>query len=191
MVLILRLFIAVEIESNDVLKKIIELRDELLSCSRGGRGIKGVEDENIHLTIRFLGEVPESLIPVIRNCLNECRGIGKFNMEIRGVSAFPSVVKPRVVWVGVSSGINELRAIRKTIDKCLGNMVKPDDKEFVPHITIGRIKGSYDRACLASFINSHSDELIGTTPVTKVKLKRSILRPQGPEYIDIYEVELK
>ncbi len=191
MVLILRLFIAVEIENPDVLKKIIALRDELLSCSKGSRGIKGVEDENIHLTIRFLGEVPESLVPMIRNCLNECKNISKFEIEIRGVGAFPSVSRPRVIWVGISKGIEELKTLRRMIDRCLGAMVRPDDKEFVPHITIGRIKGSCDRACLASFINSHSDELLGTSPVTKVKLKRSILRPQGPEYIDIYEVELK
>ncbi|OYT48518.1 MAG: RNA 2',3'-cyclic phosphodiesterase [Desulfurococcales archaeon ex4484_42] len=186
-----RLFIAVEIENTETLRRIINLRDELLTCSKGGRGIKGVEDENIHLTIRFIGEVSEALLPSIINCLKPCGELKSFMMEVKGVGAFPSISRPRVIWVGVSKGSDELKMIRKIIDKCLNQIVRPEPQEFVPHITIGRIKGSYDRMCLQNFLNTHVDEVIGESKVTKIKLKRSILRPQGPEYHDVYEVNLR
>ena len=54
-----------------------------------------------------------------------------------------------------------------------------------------RIKGGYDRMCLQNFLNTHVDEVIGESKVTKIKLKRSILRSQGPEYHDVYEVNLR
>jgi len=186
-----RLFVAIEIENEDVWRRVIELRNELLSCSRGGRGIKGVEDENIHLTIRFIGEVDESLVPSIINCIRECERFKSFTMEVSGVGVFPSLSRPRVVWIGIGEGSEELKIIRKTVDECLNKIVKPEHQEFVPHITIGRIKGGYDKLCLQNFISSHSNEVLGKSKVTKIKLKRSILRPQGPEYHDLYEVRLK
>ena len=187
----LRLFIAVEIENTETLRRIINLRDELLTCSKGGRGIKGVEDENIHLTIRFIGEVSEALLPSIINCLKPCGELKSFMMEVKGVGAFPSISRPRVIWVGVSKGSDELKMIRKIIDKCLNQIIRPEPQEFVPHITIGRIKGSYDRMCLQNFLNTHVDEVIGESKVTRIILKRSILRPLGPEYHDVYEVSLR
>ncbi len=187
----IRLFIAVEVEDEETFRRIIKLRDELLTCSKGARGIKGVEDENIHLTLRFIGEVSEALLPSIMSCVKGCSNFESFEIEVKGVGAFPSYSRPRVIWVGVGRGADKLKLLRRILDKCLNQIVKPEPQEFIPHITLGRIKGSYDRVCLQTFINTHADEVIGTSKVTKVKLKRSILRPQGPEYHDILEVSLK
>ncbi|OYT52068.1 MAG: RNA 2',3'-cyclic phosphodiesterase [Desulfurococcales archaeon ex4484_204] len=185
-----RLFIAIEIEDEDVLRRVIALRDEVLGCSKE-REIKGVEDENIHLTLRFIGEVSESLVPAIINCLDRCSKYSQFTMELRGVGVFPSLSRPRVIWVGVKGGASELKTLRGVLDDCLRDIKRPEHQEFVPHITIARVKRRISGSCLRDFIMSHSDDLVGTSRVTKVVLKRSILKPQGPEYIDIHTVKLK
>ncbi len=188
----MRLFIAVEIEDSNVLSKVISLKNELLSCVRDVRSIKPVEDENIHLTIRFLGEVSEALIPSIKSCLRKCEEVSSFRIVLRGVGAFPSTSRPRVVWVGVSEGVNELKLLRKLLDKCLNTIVRPERQEFVPHITIARIKSrGYDPRCLSNFFQTYTDVELGTTSVTMVKLKQSILRPQGPVYRDVFTIKLK
>lgn len=181
---------AVEIENNDVLRNVIRFRDAVVSCSKG-RGIKGVEDENIHLTLRFIGEVPDDYVPRISECVARVNEFTKFNMRIEGVGAFPSVSRPRVLWVGIAEGFDKLRSIRSRLEECLRRYAEPDREEFVPHITVGRVKGSYDPACLKNAISTYENTLFGLTQVSKVKLKRSVLRPEGPVYTDVTVVDLK
>ena len=185
----IRLFIAVEVEDTDVLRKIIAIRDQIVACGRG-RGIKIVEDENIHLTLRFIGEVSEALLPSIEKCLDICASFKKFRVVIKGVGAFPSLSRPRVIWVGIDEGVSQLRQMRIVLDKCLRGIVQPDRHEFTPHITIARVKGSINRECLLSVIKENQDLIIGKYVVTSIKLKRSILRPQGPLYVDLKTVKL-
>lgn len=186
----MRLFVAVEIENNEVLRDVIRFRDAIVSCSKG-KGIKGVEDENIHLTLRFIGEVPDSYVPQISECVTRASEFTKFQIRIEGVGAFPSVSRPRVLWVGITEGFDKLRSIRSKLEECLRRYAEPDKEEFVPHITVGRVKGSYDPACLKNVISAYENALFGFTQVSKVKLKRSILRPEGPVYTDVTVVDLK
>lgn len=186
----MRLFVAVEIENSDVLKNVIKFRDAVVSCSRG-RGIKGVEDENIHLTLRFIGEVPEGYVSHISECVARAKEFTKFQIRIEGVGAFPSVSRPRVLWVGITEGFDKLRTIRSRLEECLRSYAEPDREEFVPHITVGRVKGSYDSTCLKNVISSYENTLFGFSQVSKVKLKRSILRPEGPVYMDVTVIDLK
>jgi len=185
-----RLFVAVEIENNDVLKNVTKFRDAVVSCSKG-RGIKGVEDENIHLTLRFIGEVPDDYVPYISECVARAKEFTKFQIRIEGVGAFPSVGRPRVLWVGITEGFDKLRSIRDRLEECLKRYAEPDREEFVPHITVGRVKGSYDPICLKNVVSSYENILFGFTQVSKVKLKRSILRPEGPVYMDVTVIDLK
>ncbi|MEM0347883.1 MAG: RNA 2',3'-cyclic phosphodiesterase [Zestosphaera sp.] len=187
---LVRLFVAVEIENSDVLRNVTRFRDAIVSCSKG-KGIKGVEDENIHLTLRFIGEVPDSYVPQISECVSRANEFTKFQVRIEGVGAFPSVSRPRVLWVGITEGFDKLRAIRNRLEECLRRYAEPDREEFVPHITVGRVKGSYDNVCLKNVISTYENTLFGLTQVSKVKLKKSILRPEGPVYTDITVVDLK
>ena len=187
---LVRLFVAVEIENSDVLRNVIKFRDAVVSCSRV-RGIKGVEDENIHLTLRFIGEVPDDYIPQISECVMRANEFTKFQIKIEGVGAFPSVSRPRVLWVGITEGFDKLKLIRNRLEECLKRYAEPDREEFVPHITVGRVKGSYDSSCLRNVISTYENTLFGITQVSKVKLKRSILRPEGPVYMDIVVADLK
>ncbi len=186
-----RVFVAVEVENLDVLKEIINARDEVLACTGGGRGIKGVEDENIHLTLRFLGEVSEPLLATIKECVRGLSTFKEFEIEVRGLGAFPSPSRPRVIWVGVGLGADNLKLMRKTLESCVKGLVQPDRAEFKPHITIARIMGSYDRGCLAEILNRYADRVFGRSRITEVKLKKSTLTPKGPIYEDLLVVKLK
>ncbi|MCS7099320.1 MAG: RNA 2',3'-cyclic phosphodiesterase [Sulfolobales archaeon] len=185
-----RLFVAVELENADTWRKILEFRDVVASCSIDG-GIKPVEDENIHLTLRFIGEVPEIHVPRIIECLNVVRNFKKFSLSLRGVGAFPSVARPRVVWVGVREGAEELRIVRNSFENCLKTLAEEDREEFVPHITVARIKGRYRHECLLTYIRKYELVDFGVSPVTQVKLKKSQLTPKGPIYSDVAVFRLK
>ena len=180
----LRLFVAVEIEDATSWRRIIEFRDAIASCGIGG-GVKPVEDENIHLTLRFIGEVPDSYLPRIVDCLRVVERFEAFSMNLGGVGAFPSIARPRVIWVGVRSGGERLREIRNSFEGCLRSIVSAEREEFVPHITVVRIKGGYRSDCLAALMRRYELEEFGVSPVTQVKLKRSQLTPKGPVYTDL------
>ncbi len=186
----MRLFVAVEIEDPTTLTNIIKFRDSVLACS-DSRGFKGVEDENIHITIRFIGEVPDPYVKDVSKCLERAASIPRFSIRVKGVGAFPSLSRPRVIWVGISEGANFLKKLRDMLEPCLRSYAKPDHAEFRPHITVARVKGRFDRACLAEVMRTYEDFEFGLFTVTKVVLKRSILRPQGPLYIDVESVDLK
>ena len=184
-----RLFIAVEIENREVYNNILRIRDVFKGINAN---LKFVEDENIHLTIRFIGEVPQSLIPEIINAMKPASNIESFDMKVEGLGAFPSDVRPRVIWIGVSEGVEKLRSLRNTIEVGLRRLgIRPERQEFSPHITLARVKSSRNIDKVSKLILEFKNYVAGVTRVTKVKLKRSILRPQGPLYIDIHEVKLK
>ncbi len=186
----MRLFVAVGIEDSAVLKKVIEFRDAILACSKGARGIKGVEDENIHITIRFIGEVPEAMLDDIKACVDRASRVPKFKVRVKGVGAFPNALRPRVIWVAVEEGSEGLKELHRTLEPCLRSFAKPERGEYMPHITVARVKGGVDRQCLAKLMREYRDEDFGSFTVTCVKLKRSILRPSGPIYSDLYKVSL-
>lgn len=187
-----RSFIAVEIEDPAVYGAILRLRDSL-----GGLGLdaKLVEDENIHITIRFLGEVSPATIECVKRILDSvAASFKRFSIKIRGVGAFPNTFRPRVVWVGVSEGSEILSAIRSFIDKelikCKTRDIHMDKEEFVPHITIARMRSARNVERLLKFLETNKDADLGASVVTRIKLKKSILTPRGPIYEDLYVVSL-
>jgi len=183
-----RLFVAVEIEDRSVLSRIIGVRDQILGL---GVDVKPVEDENIHLTLRFLGDVEEPLIPSIERALEPLAAIKPFRMRVRGLGAFPDPRSPRVVWVGVGEGAEVLRSMRGMLDRGLrGLRVYEDEHSFTPHITIARVRGRANIDRLSRYIEENADIDLGFSSVTRVVLKRSTLTPRGPIYSDVRRVFL-
>jgi 2'-5' RNA ligase len=177
---LVRLFIAVEIEDRDVLSRIIGVRDRILGL---GADLKPVEDENIHLTLRFLGDVEDSMVPSIERVLEPLSGFQPFRMRVRGLGVFPDLRSPRVVWVGVGEGSEVLRSMR-------GLRVFEDEHGFTPHITIARVRGRSGLDRLARYVEENSEMDLGFSSVTRVVLKRSVLTPRGPIYSDVRRVLL-
>ncbi|NPA96093.1 MAG: RNA 2',3'-cyclic phosphodiesterase [Crenarchaeota archaeon] len=189
----IRAFIAVEIEDPSVLSKLIKVRDALVET---GADLKPVEDENIHLTIRFLGHISSVTVEAIKRILSRAPEItgGSFEMVVKGVGAFPNVNRPRVIWAGVVEGCDPLARLRKYIDDSIQRErlydVHRDQHGFSPHITLARVRSGRNLARLSQLLLQYSDYEFGRTPVTEVKLKQSILTPRGPIYKDIFSVRL-
>lgn len=186
----MRLFIAVEIENKEALDKIIRVKDAVLSCGNR-KSLKPVKNENIHITLRFLGEISDESVPELIECIRRAEAVKKFTIGIKGVGAFPTASRPRVIWVGVSEGAEELRKLKEIMDPCLNHLAKPERNPYTPHITIARVKGRINSECFKGIIESFGNEFFGYSPIRSVKLKRSILRPEGPIYSDVYVAELE
>ncbi len=189
----IRAFIAVEIENPNVLSNLIRIKNAIVET---GADVKPVEDENIHLTIRFLGEVSVTTIEEIKRILTSiAQTINKFSMRVHGLGAFPSIQRPRVVWAGVIEGIDSLSRIRKIVDEEIVKRrlfdVHKDQHEFSPHITLARVRSGRNITRLVELITQYQDYDFGETPVTCIKLKQSTLTPRGPIYRDLYVVELR
>jgi len=179
----MRLFIAVEI------KQIPTILSFINNVKQINADIKLVEPENIHLTLAFLGEIEDSKLSTIEDSMNLVK-FSKFNIVLRGTGAFPSISRPRVIWIGIEKGFNYIKNIRaQLVDNLKINGIKPEnDKEFVPHITVGRVKGPRNLSELSNFIIKNANELYGEMEVNEIKLFKSILTPKGPIYDVLYAI---
>ncbi len=183
----LRVFIAVDIEDPLLLSRIERIKDSVVST---GVPMKPVETENLHITLRFIGEVPVGVVEEIKREVLQGLAFRSFTVRLVGLGAFPSPMRPRVVWIGVREGVEELRALRDEIERGLRRLgVRPDDKEFHPHLTLARIKGSRNLQALVKLINEMQDYEVGSFTVTSVRLKKSTLTRRGPIYETLMEVK--
>ncbi|MCE4619262.1 MAG: RNA 2',3'-cyclic phosphodiesterase [Desulfurococcales archaeon] len=184
----LRVFIAVDIEDPLVLSVLERIKDALVSTRVP---MKPVETQNIHLTLRFIGEVPRAKVnEIIEEVLKPIQE-EKFKIRLHGLGAFPSLARPRVVWVGVSDGAERLVKIRNAVEDRLRKLGFPPDKpKFVPHITLARIKGSRNLPSLTKILVDYSDYDIGEIVVDSIRLKKSTLTRSGPIYETLWEVKL-
>jgi RNA 2',3'-cyclic 3'-phosphodiesterase len=179
----LRTFVAVEITGP-----IRARADELIAALDGtAADVNWVEPHNLHLTLKFLGDVHQ------REITNICRAIGRgtaeldpFDVEVRGAGAFPNSARPRTVWLGVAAGTEPMVVLHDRAEVELAKLgYREEHRRFQPHLTIGRVRGAgmgIDE--LGKRLQSHADFLAGRMTVAKVTLFSSTLTPDGP----IYEV---
>lgn len=184
MVNMVRLFVAIDL-SSEVKGKVIGFRD---AVAKSGADVKPVEDENLHVTLRFLGEVNDSLLGEIINRLKTLE-FPRFRMHVKGVGAFPSPTNPRVVWVGVSEGDAQLSSLHDLVEKLIGEYGVSDERGFTPHITVARVRGG--ARLLSQVISQWRDFDFGWQEVNSVTLKKSTLTPRGPIYNDLLTVNLQ
>lgn len=203
----MRLFIAIPVE--DALKQqLINIQNEIRETRAH---IRLVEPENIHLTVRFLGETsPEQSLLIASLIKKAASNYKRFEMELKSIGAFPSGNNPRVVWVGCheTAGENKLLMIYQDIEKGLHpfNLSSPDVKSrgyqsgvpesrrnvgmsgigsnqtFSPHITLGRVKSPKNKEALTRLLNERAEFSAGKQFVKEIVLFQSQLRPDGPVY---------
>ncbi|RLG80749.1 MAG: RNA 2',3'-cyclic phosphodiesterase [Thermoprotei archaeon] len=184
----LRVFVAIDIPSSEVLSNLSRARDLLVET---GADLKPVATENLHLTIRFIGEVPIKIVNEI------CRGLSNlvfkpFKIRVSGIGVFPSIARPRVIWAGVSEGVRELVQIHDEVNAVLAKLGMPPEREkFVPHVTLARVRSSRNLSRLVKVINSIISMEFGEFVVDRVTLKKSTLTPSGPIYNDVCSVKAK
>ena len=188
----MRTFIATELpgEIKDALSR---LQGKLKNSQAD---VKWVEPQNIHLTLKFLGERDEKSIEEIMRILQVVTKSRKsFNARISCLGAFPSINSPRIIWVGIDKGDSETKEIVKELEDRIAKIGIPkEDRPFSSHITIGRIRSPKNRDSLIRDLN-HLQDKFGQVamefPVTKITLFKSVLEPRGPIYEVLKEENLK
>ncbi|BCS94329.1 RNA 2',3'-cyclic phosphodiesterase [Metallosphaera javensis (ex Sakai et al. 2022)] len=163
------------------------LREALGMVERTGADVKLVEPQNVHITLAFLGEVGEDRVDLVKESLDEVK-FTAFRVAFRGLGAFPSVSRPRVVWVGITEGFNELKRIRTSLVKSLtSKRIRVEEEQFVPHLTLGRVKGPRGVLELAKLVEEMSDRQFGEQEVKEIVLFKSTLTPRGPIYEPLHK----
>lgn len=179
-----RAFIAVEI-SDEPRRKIIQAVEPL---KRGLSGVKWVEPENLHLTLRFLGDVEDEDIARLEEIMKaRFTGAAAPIVQLRKIGNFP-----RVIWVGLEGDLNGLRSLwerAQTSARELG--LGPDDHGFSPHVTIARIKESGVIGKLRKRLEPLAASDFGSMTVERVVLFQSRLSPEGPTYTPLFDVKLR
>jgi len=152
-----------------------------------GADVKLVESENIHVTMRFLGDVTPTMVDKV---FEEMRKIQftPFTVQLKGIGVFPSLSYPRVVWAGIIEGADQLRDIFSQIEPRLRALgFAPDSKGFSPHLTIARVRSGRNKAQLADFVKENAGCDFGTIKAECLRLKQSVLSPKGPAYSTLRE----
>ena len=180
----IRAFIAVEV---DAFPGILDFVDEL---KKSPTRLKAVEPKNMHITLRFLGDIDDDKAEELSKSLRSLESEAVFSFEVSSAGAFPNMKNPKVIWAGIEEG-GELSAIRRKVeDICEASGLERDKREFSPHLTLARVKDRKTKG-IRPIIERYRGTYFGTVRVTEVKLKKSVLTPEGPVYSDIASIGLK
>ena len=181
----MRLFIACDLPEN-VRKKLVTLQNTL--GSENAR-IKWVEQKNIHLTMKFLGEVSYDKVAGIKEALGNVEH-GAMSCSVSGFGVFPSESYIRVMWVGLEPE-KEIQELHTKIDDSLSGLGFGPEKRFQSHVTLGRVKSVVNKPGLLAHISKVRESKLGDTELGSpfsmedFRLKQSTLTPNGPIYEDV------
>lgn len=181
----IRCFIALDLPEQN--KK--ELKPMIEKLAEQNRGIKWVKPENLHFTLRFLGYIdPDQLAGLEGVCQKVAAVTEPFELALGGLGFFPGPTSPQVVWLGLTEGEKEVKKIAQQIQDGLSAQLPPESRPFEAHLTLGRVK---ERA-RETFSGAGSDQF-RTSPnkIAKVVIKQSLLKSDGPIYINLKEFEFK
>ncbi len=184
-----RTFIAINLAGS--LHKTLSEVIEKFSASKAS--VKWVEPENAHLTLKFLGNVDEPRLPeVFGACQKAVEGFGPIDLEVRAVGCFPNLNRPRIVWLGIEKGAEQIRRLQQEIETELERIGFPkEDREFKTHLTIGRVKGKQGISRLCQLLEEEKNVFIGSMRAEKVSVMKSQTLPRGPVYTELNAIPLK
>ncbi|MCS3901572.1 RNA 2',3'-cyclic phosphodiesterase [Methanococcus voltae] len=191
----MRCFLAIELD-NGINLKINEFKRELNTKLNNedtkynkntNKNIKFVEDENLHITVKFLGEISEKQLKDLKKLK---LSINK-DIIVSGLGVFPNKYEPRVLWVGISNLEDEFKEIDKKLSKIGFKREYGANytKKIIAHLTIARIKNvDYEtKKNILEIVKNNKSFEFGKCNINKISLKKSILKPNGPIYETIHE----
>ncbi len=183
----MRTFIAIEIPA-EIKTALSGLQTEL---RRAGAEVSWTKPENIHLTLKFLGEIEQRLVNEIeRACVETVAEFQPFKLDLTGAGVFPKARQPRVLWAGLSGEMETLLAMQKQLEALLAAFrFKSNEKAFRPHLTIGRVKSNRHARELAARAEAYSLPAL-SFDVREIVLMKSELLPAGARYTALAGIEL-
>lgn len=189
---VIRAFIAINLSAE-----IQHRLDEVITTYKqrlAGVSVRWVPARNIHLTLKFLGDVSVTNLDILQKLLQaEIAGHKPFEISIGGSGAFPTLNRPRVLWVGVEAP-TELTAVQNGVEGVMSRLGYPlEERPFSPHLTIGRVSRNIapqDYRLISSVIEKEKIGFLGALCVRSVDLYKSDLKPSGAVYTSIYTAAL-
>lgn len=185
----IRAFIACEIPES-VLENVSKVQEDLRKLDLD---VSWTRVSGIHITLKFLGDIEEEYIDKIAAIIEEAsKGQSPFEISIKGSGAFPNLKNPRVIWIGVEDGTKGLTRLQQPLDYGLNALgFEPEEREFRPHLTLGRVKGPRGKERLSAAVSELREIELGSFAVDRVILYKSELKPTGAVYTKLKEVILQ
>ena len=179
----MRVFVAVEISKGEILKKIQAFQKNVEIDA------KPTKIDQIHFTLKFLGEIDQVKYDQVKDIIKKI-SFSSFDISLKGVGGFPNLKNPRVIWIGIDrNGAEKLTGLANEIEMKLIELGFEKNKKFKPHLTIFRVKKRIDD--ISVIMKEYETHEFGVQTISKIKVKRSVLSPKGPEYSDLLEVNAK
>lgn len=185
----MRTFIAIEL-TQEIQGYLADIQRELKKCRAD---VKWVQPENIHLTLKFLGERDEKKIEKIKEIVEETAKTKTcFTVRLSNIQTFPKVGSPRIIWVGIDQGDKETQDLAYELEEKIAKIGIPkENRPFSSHITIARIRSPLNRADLMQKLKTLPPCQDKALLVTKITFYKSTLTPKGPIYEVLLEANLK
>jgi len=188
----LRAFIAVELP--------LEIRQNVQHATSNlrrdtGSLIRWVAMENMHLTLKFLGDIPTANVEVLTQMIRaEADSFHCFDIHLTGIGSFPNPKRPRVIYIGIQAPA-ELEAFQRQLESATRRLgYNSEERAFAPHLTIGRVRQNIpqdDQQKIRRALEASKIDSPGTAKVNSVHLYKSDLKPTGPVYTKLFSAHLK
>lgn len=185
----MRTFVAIEVDQSCRQK----LKNAIEALKPVADGVRWVNDNALHLTLKFIGELGEKELPTaISTIQNAATESSPFNMEVAGISGFPPHGTPKVVFAAVKEPEGILEHLHESVDERLHYElgVKQENRKFVPHITLGRVKKRGKAPTLSEMQDAIKEDYFGAVAAGSMELIKSELTPDGPVYTSLHEFTL-
>jgi RNA 2',3'-cyclic 3'-phosphodiesterase len=188
-----RVFVAMEIPSS--LQQAILKQAARLYQSLGQDLVRWIPVENIHLTLKFLGDVPTNHLDFLKQSLTQVAASSPaFDLQLDGLGAFPNLKQPRVLWIGVQAG-SQLQGIQQNIESGMNRLgYEKEERSFSPHLTLGRVRPAIspsDTVKIRDALQVIQLGRIGSARVNSVHLFKSDLSPAGSQHTKLFSVNFK
>ena len=186
----IRTFIAID-PDQAVRDRIVALQKTL---ARAGTKVSWTQPENIHLTLLFLGEVEDKDLPAVCEAVaNAVADPPSFTMSVETAGCFPNPRRPRILWVGVGQGAEQVTRVHDAIERPLLDLrcYRREDRRFTPHLTMGRVRAEGPARELVAALAKQATWKGGECTVREVLVMGSQLEPGGPRYTVLSRAKLR
>ena len=184
----MRAFVAIELDApiHEALAALIA------DLQRTEAPVKWVAPENIHLTLKFLGEVPNESVAKAVEILRTCvAGVAPFALEVKGAGGFPDLKRPRVIFVGAADQPPTAAELARRLNEGMAALgVEREDRPYQNHITLGRVRAPRPMTQLIKRLEALQEESFGSMRAAQVTLMESRLTPAGPIYSPVERATL-
>jgi 2'-5' RNA ligase len=179
----MRVFIAIELDRG-IRQRLCSLQESL---GIAGNGVRWLTPEQMHLTLKFLGEAPDEDIAGVCDALREiAEETPPFNFEVAGAGCFPKSGPVRIVWAGINEPTGRLAVCQQLYEDVFAGLgFKQEHRAFAPHLTIGRVRESALSPRLREAVTRHGDFRCGRQVVEEMVLYQSVLKREGAEYVSV------